>query len=109
MEPNLIGLLSKAEFLKGQYQLGPLLFIIYLNDIDFGIENIIYKFADATKLAAKVQVVNGAIKLQQNIVKLIGSGDKWQMEFITNKCNVIHICKKNINFEYKMGNKWFES
>ena len=34
--------------------LGPLLFIIYINDIDSGLSNKIYKFADDPKLAAKV-------------------------------------------------------
>ena len=56
--------------------LGSLLFITYihkaLNDLDSGLSNKIYKFADDTQLAARVEDYNESLKLQRDIDKLIG-------------------------------------
>ena len=47
--------------------LGPLLFITYLNDIDIGLQNNIYKFADDSKIAGRVSDVDGSIGLQRDL------------------------------------------
>ena len=56
--------------------LGPLLFIIYINDLDSGLSSKTYKFADDTKLAARVGDCNGSFKLQRDIDKLISWADR---------------------------------
>lgn len=89
--------------------LGPLLFIIYINDIDSGLSSRVSKFADDTKLAAKAGKWEDASMLQRDIDKLISWADKWQMEFNVSKCKVLHIGKNNSNFSYTMGDKWLDA
>ena len=86
--------------------LGPLLFIIYINDIDIGLNSNISKFADDTKLAGRVKKYEGSFNIQRDIDKLIGWANKWQMEFNTDKCKVVHIGKSNNCFSYEMGGQW---
>ena len=68
----------KIGVLQGSV-LGQVLFIIYVNDIDSGLSNKIYKFAVNTKFAARVKDCNGSFTLQRVIDKLISWADKWQM------------------------------
>ena len=47
--------------------LGPLLFLIFINDLDVGIENWILKFADDTKVFSSVSSVEEHSKLQKDL------------------------------------------
>ena len=47
--------------------LGPLLFLIFVNDIDSNIRSILLKFADDTKVFAKVNSVAERQQLQDNL------------------------------------------
>ena len=89
--------------------LGPLLFIIYINDLDSGLSSKVYKFADDTKLAARVGDCNGSFKLQRDIDKLISWADKWQMEFNIEKCKVLHVGRTNRHFSYSMDGEWLNT
>ena len=51
--------------------LGPVLFLIYVNDIDNGILSKISKFADDTKLYHKVCTEEDSIEIQQDLDKLV--------------------------------------
>ena len=85
--------------------LGPLLFIVYINDIDIGINGKISKFADDTKLA-NIASLSGCQKMQNDLDKLVAWADKWQMEFNYSKCKVMHVGHKNIEFSYSMDGQW---
>ena len=51
--------------------LGPILFFVYINDLEEGVTGRILKFADDTKLFRKVKEIGDKQKLQDNIDKLV--------------------------------------
>jgi len=52
------------------YVLRPVLFLIFINDLDTGIANHILKFADDTKVFGNINHVNDSTKLQEDLNKL---------------------------------------
>jgi len=83
--------------------IGPILFLIYINDLDLGVENDILKFADDTKLYGVVTDVIGAISLQKDLNLLTKWTDTWQMKFNIDKCKVMHFGHKNTAYSYQMN------
>jgi len=87
--------------------LGPVLFLIVINDLDAALVNSILKFADDIKLFGKVNNDSDRESIQQDLHRLLDWSDKWQMPFNTYKCRpmVMHIGTRNNNFTYYMGNQ----
>ena len=56
--------------------LGPILFLIYINDLEEGITGNILKFADDTKLFRKVKEIGDKQKLQDDTDKLVKWSEK---------------------------------
>jgi ribonucleases P/MRP protein subunit RPP40 len=75
--------------------LGPILLIIFINDLEEGKKNRLWKFADDTKLLGRVRNQKEVNELKQDLDKLICWTDKWQMKFNSEKCKVMHIGNKN--------------
>lgn len=84
--------------------LGPLLFLIYINDLDEGIISKLGKFADDTKVARGVSNDSEVEILRADLCKLFQWSVDWQMLFNVDKCTVMHLGSKNPQCEYKMGN-----
>ncbi len=53
-----------------QLVLGPVLFIIYKNDIDVGFNNFISKFADDTKIGNSIITDHYRMNLQEDLRKI---------------------------------------
>ena len=84
--------------------LGPLLFIVFINDIDSYVPgSSIYKFADDTKVLNVVDTEAERDHLQSNLEKLIVWAESSQMVFNADKCKVLHFGKHNQRFSYTMG------
>jgi len=83
--------------------LGPILFLIFINDLERGIVSPVYKFADNTKLLGKVSSAEGRGLLQQDLQDLTDWSAKWQMPFNTAKCNFMHLGRGNEEFQYFMN------
>ena len=83
--------------------LGPILFLIYINDIDEGLTCKVSKFADDTKIAHSVTTTHAKEKLQTDIDKLVNWADKWQMKFNVDKCKVLQIGSNNDHIQYEMN------
>jgi len=75
--------------------LGPILFLIFINDMDCGITNWLLKFADDAKLFRKVQLDLDNITLQEDLQRLFDWAIERQMEFNIDKCKVMHIGYSN--------------
>jgi ribonuclease P/MRP protein subunit RPP40 len=82
--------------------LGPLLFVIYINDLDKDILSKLGKFADDTKLGNRVDTQNYIDNIQTDINKLVEWAATWQMSFNVSKCKVMHIGSSNPNSVYSM-------
>lgn len=67
--------------------MGPVLFLIYVNDIDTAVDSLILKFADDTKLFRQVENAESINQLRADLAK-VGT---WQMLFNVGKCKVMHI------------------
>jgi ribonuclease P/MRP protein subunit RPP40 len=89
--------------------LGPVLFLIYINDIDISLISKLSKFADDSKLCRNVSTSSDRDVLQEDLDKLNEWSHKWQMQFNVDKCSVIHLGSKNMNFKYKLGNSELKS
>ena len=83
--------------------LGPILFLIYINDLDDSITSNVLKFADDTKLFRKVNTDGDKQHLQNDLDRLVKWSEKWQMLFNFGKCKCLHTGHGNLNVNYKMG------
>ena len=83
--------------------LGPILFLIYINDLDESITSNVLKFADDTKLFRKVNTDGDKQHLQNDLDRLVKWSEKWQMLFNFGKCKCLHTGHGNLNVNYKMG------
>jgi ribonucleases P/MRP protein subunit RPP40 len=81
----LLGANSDWIRVKGSV-LGPLLFLIYMNDIDEGVTSGLLKFADDTKIFGVVPSQDDVRKLQGDLKHLCGWSREWLMLFNMEKC-----------------------
>ena len=88
---------------------GPLLFLKYINDLDQGLKCKVSKFADDTKVATSVKNNDGCINIQNDLNKLIGWANRWQMDFNSKKCKTLHLGYSNKEFNYDMNGEWLQS
>ena len=83
--------------------LGPILFLVYINDLEEGVSGKILKFADDTKLFRKVKEIGDKQNLQDDIDKLVKWCEKWQMVFNFGKCKCLHKGSGNTGMNYLMN------
>ena len=65
--------------------LGPILFLVYIDDLGEEVTGNILKFADDTKLFRKTKEIGDKKKLQDGNDKLVRWSEKWQMLFNVGK------------------------
>ena len=85
--------------------LGPILFILYINDLPDAIKSSCKIFADDTKLIQAIRDLKSIEHLQQDLEALQNWSKTWKLEFNASKCKVLHIGKKNPLASYSMNEK----
>ena len=86
--------------------LGPLLFLIFINDIENGLESPIRLFADDSILYRKIVTENDSRILQRDLFRLQEWSDKWMMRFNVDKCKTLRLTRRTkhrIDFHYLMS------
>ena len=73
--------------------LGPILFVIYINDMPDTLKNAstAAMFADDTKLCRSTDTPNGPIELQEDLDRIFYWSDTWLMKFQPTKCKVLSL------------------
>jgi len=71
--------------------LGPLLFLLYVNDLPDWMLNSIVMFADDTKVWTRISGVDDAAGVQQDLNQLQNWSNNWLLKFNIDKCKVMHI------------------
>ena len=85
--------------------LGPLMFLLYINDIGDQIDGHMGLFADDSALYGVVGSIQDAQSLQHDLDNLNEWAHKWQMSFNADKCSILRIyrCHNPIDYQYKIG------
>lgn len=79
--------------------LGPLLFVIYINDILDNINSEGLLFADDAKIFRTISCKNDALLLQDDILQLEAWSDIWLLKFHPGKCHLLSLGKlENIKY-----------
>ncbi len=82
--------------------LGPILFLLYINDLPDYITSHIKIFADDTKIFKSIQDIRDCEELQSDLTNLEKWASDWQMTFHPQKCEVLRIGGGHPQFTYSM-------
>ena len=88
--------------------LGPLLCLLFINDIPEWIRSNVKMFTDDTKVWTTISAMEDGQVLQEDLDNIMSWSDKWKVGFNPEKCKVMHI-GHSFNIEYKMtvqGKDW---
>jgi hypothetical protein len=73
--------------------LGPLMFLLYINDIGENIGSSVRLFADDSLVYMAVSSRNDCQRLQDDLTTMVNWSKKWQMTFNPSKCYTLRITK----------------
>ena len=95
--------------------LGPLLFIIFINDVDEIINNsIILKYADDIRIyrefnSDEPSQQDNCVKFQNDINALYSWSQQWDLKFNSSKCSILHFGHANYRRSYKLNDVIIQS
>ena len=72
--------------------LGPVLFILYVNEISSGILSTVKLYADDTKVYREISdIAKHTVILQSDLFHLKSWSEAWQLNFNANKCEIMRV------------------
>ena len=85
--------------------LGPLLFLLHINDLPEVVSSQVRLFADDCLLYRPIKGREDQVALQRDLDLLKAWGDTWGMKFNASKCNVMRVCRSTTPFTqfYSLG------
>ncbi len=83
--------------------LGPVLFVVYINDLPHMVESLVQMFADDTKVFRRIGGMDDCKQLQEDLTNLQQWSNKWQLRFNAAKCKVMHIGYHNSKHIYELS------
>ena len=91
--------------------LGPLMFLLYINDIGDHCSSALRLFADDTILYSVIESTSDAKDLQSDLSTIEYWSQKWLMQFNPSKCFVMRITRKRdpVIYDYKLMGHSLES
>lgn len=89
--------------------MGPLLFILYINDLPDVVESFVKIFADDTKFFREIESIEDHDSLQEDANKVFAWSEEWQLPFNVEKCKVMHYGGNNQDYSYSMNNTSLEN
>ena len=92
--------------------LGPVLFIMYINDMVDQVSDStsIGLFADDAKLARTINSLADCETLQRDLITLENWSKTWHLFFNAGKCKLLHLARTiKIRFEYRLNDKKLDS
>ena len=99
-----------ADVISGVPQgsvLGPILFVIYINDLPDIVSSTTKMFADDTKIYHKIDKNSnrGEETIQQDLNHLQEWSDTWLLRFNATKCKTMHMGTTNSRRDYHLGDQ----
>ena len=85
--------------------LGPILFVLYINDLPSIVHSDIRLFADDTKLFTRSDVPGATDTLQNDLNNLQIWSEKWLLRFHPEKCHTLKLGHKKSEVTYQMRKK----
>ncbi|KAF7251859.1 Mitogen-activated protein kinase-binding protein 1, partial [Varanus komodoensis] len=89
--------------------LGPILFNLFINDMEEGVNSLLIKFADDTKTGAVATIEEQVLQIQKDLDRLWKWAGDNRMVFNVDKCKVLHLGHRSGCHKYWLGEKWLES
>lgn len=91
--------------------LGPLLFLIYINDLPSDITNNIRLFADDCVLYAKITCNQDQLTLQSDLITIANWCKSWQMSLNVSKCKLMSFSRRAspLTFNYTLSGSSLQS
>ena len=85
--------------------LGPILFVIFINDMPDVVDSMCQLFADDAKIFRGLKSRGDILALQEDLDRLNAWSAKWQLAFNVGKCKSLHIGSRNTHHKYQMNGK----
>ena len=79
--------------------LGPLLFLLHINDLPENVTSSVRLFADDCLLYRTIKSIEDHLALQKDLENLVEWGARWGMKFNTDKCHIIRISRSKSPYD----------